>query len=72
VVRDLVDKGKEKNVMLIIDNLQSGADAGKGIAEELGCKRVILTNFPGGFDNTETWEKAIDYNIKLILEAIAK
>ena len=72
VVKELVDKGREENVTLIIDNLQSGQDAGAGIAEELGCTRIILSNFPGGFDNTETWEKAIDENIRLILEAIAQ
>jgi len=71
VAKELVDKGREAKVTLIIDNLQSGKDAGKGIAEELGCKRVILSNFPGGFDNTETWEKAIDRNIELILEVVA-
>jgi zinc transport system substrate-binding protein len=72
VVKELVDKGREAEVALIIDNLQSGKDAGKGIAEELGGKRVILSNFPGGFDNTETWEKAIDWNIELLLETIAQ
>jgi len=72
VVKDLVDKGREENVTLIIDNLQSGADAGKAIAEELGCQRIIISNFPGGFDDTETWEKAIDYNIELILKAISQ
>jgi len=72
VVKELVDKGKEAKVVLIIDNLQSGQDAGAGIAEELGCKRIILSNFPGGFDNTETWEKAIDRNVELLLEAIAQ
>jgi len=72
VVRELVDTGKNRNVTLIIDNLQSGADAGKAIAEELDCERIVLSNFPGGFDNTETWEKAIDENIKRILEAIAQ
>jgi zinc transport system substrate-binding protein len=72
VVKDLVDQGRAENVTLIIDNLQSGQDAGAGIAEELGCQRVILSNFPGGFDNTETWEKAIDQNIELILGAIAQ
>jgi zinc transport system substrate-binding protein len=71
VVKDLVDKGREENVTLIIDNLQSGKDTGAGLAEELGCARIILSNFPGGFDNTETWEKAIDRNIELILEVIA-
>jgi len=72
VVKELVDKGKEAKVTLIIENLQSGKDAGAGIAEELGCKRIILSNFPGGFDNTETWEKAIDRNVELLLEAIGQ
>ncbi len=72
VVKGLVDKGREAKIALIIDNLQSGADAGKGVAEELGCQRITLSNFPGGFDNTETWEKAIDRNIELILGAISQ
>jgi zinc transport system substrate-binding protein len=71
MVKSLVDKGKEANISLIIDNMQSGKDAGAGIAEELGCRRVILSNFPGCYENAETWEKAIDCNVKLILEALA-
>jgi zinc transport system substrate-binding protein len=70
VVKDLIDQGREANVTLIIDNLQSGKDAGKAIAEEIGCGRITLSNFPGGFDNTKTWEKAIDRNIELILDAV--
>ena len=70
VVKELVDKGREGKVTLIIDNMQSGKDAGAGIAEELGSARVILSNFPGGYENTETWEKAIDYNVELLLEVI--
>ena len=69
VTKELVDKGREGNVTLIIDNLQSGQDAGAGLAEELGCARIILSNFPGGFDNTETWEKTLNYNVDLILDA---
>jgi zinc transport system substrate-binding protein len=72
VVKELVDKGKEGEVTLIIDNMQSGQDAGAGIAEELGSARVILSNFPGGYDNTETWEKAIEYNVALLLAAIGR
>lgn len=69
VVRELVDSGRNSGVTLVIDNLQSGQDAGAGIAEELGITRIILSNFPGGFPDTETWEKAIDKNVQLILEA---
>lgn len=72
VLRELVDKGREGKVTLIIDNMQSGKDAGAGMAEELGSKRIILSNFPGGYENTETWEKAIDYNVTLLLEAVAQ
>ena len=72
VVKELVDKGREGKVTLIIDNMQSGKDTGAGIAEELASARVILSNFPGGYENTETWEKAIDYNVELLLESITQ
>ena len=72
LIKELVDKGRAENVTLIIDNLQSGEDAGVPVANDLDCTRIILSNFPGGFDNTETWEKAIDENVRRILEAIAQ
>ncbi len=71
VVKELVDKGRAGQVTLIVDNLHSGRDAGQAIAEELGSSRVILSNFPGGLADTETWEKAFELNIELILEALA-
>jgi zinc transport system substrate-binding protein len=72
MVKDLVDTGRASEVTLIIDNLQSGQDAGAGIAEELEVTRIILSNFPGGFTDTDTWEEAIDENIRLILEATSQ
>lgn len=72
VIGDLVDMGKAEGVSLIIDNIQSGEDAGAAIAEELSCRRLVLSNFPGGFAGTETWEKAIDFNIGLIAEAVGR
>jgi zinc transport system substrate-binding protein len=68
VIKDLVDKGKSAKVTLVVNNLQDSADAGKGIAEELGAVSLNLSNFPGGLDNTETWEKAIDANIDLLFK----
>jgi zinc transport system substrate-binding protein len=70
VVKDLVDKGKANGVTLVINNLQDGEDAGQGIAASIGAKNINLSNFPGGFSNTDTWEKAIDYNVNLLLNAI--
>lgn len=71
-VKDLIDKGKAEGAKLVINNLQDGQDAGKAIAQGLGIQNLNLSNFPGGFDNTETWEKAIDYNVDLILNALAQ
>jgi len=70
--RELVDKGKKAGVTLVIDNLQSGRDTGKALAVELGAERVILSNFPGAYETSGTWEEEIDYNIDLILEAISR
>ena len=72
VVKELVDKGREGKVILVIDNMQSGQDAGAGIAEELKSARVILSNFPGGYEGMETWEKTIEYNVALLLTATGR
>jgi zinc transport system substrate-binding protein len=45
VVR-LTKTGRSQHAILVIDNMQSGPDAGKGIAETLKIPHVVLTNFP--------------------------
>jgi zinc transport system substrate-binding protein len=72
LTKELVDKGRVEAASLVVDNLQNGKDAGRAIAEELGVKQINLSNFPGGFDNTDTWEKAVTYNIDTILNATGK
>jgi len=72
IVKEMVDQGRAGGVTLVIDNVQSGQDAGAGIAEELGSARVILSNFPGCYEGTDTWEETIDYNVALLLDAISK
>ena len=71
-VQDLVDLGRSENVILVIDNMQSGVDAGAGIAEDINASQVTLSNFPGGYENTDTWEDTIDYNIELLIEALSE
>ncbi|MCX7912907.1 MAG: metal ABC transporter substrate-binding protein, partial [Dehalococcoidales bacterium] len=44
VVRELVDKGREAGVVLVIDNMQTGGEAGRSLAEELGVKHIVLSN----------------------------
>jgi len=45
VVR-LLQTGRDRRVVAVVDNLQSGPDTGKSIAETLGRPHVVLTSFP--------------------------
>ena len=67
----LITEAEQTGVALIIDNLQSGATAlGESIGQDIEAIPVTISNFPGGLENTETWEKAIDKNVDLLLEAL--
>jgi zinc transport system substrate-binding protein len=69
-VNQLITEANQAGVVLIIDNLQSGsATLGASIEQDVEAIPVTISNFPGGFENTETWEKAIDKNVDLLLEA---
>jgi zinc transport system substrate-binding protein len=71
-MQELIDQGKQGGVVIVIGNLQSGtSDAGITMASGIGAVQVTISNFPGGFDNTETWEKAIDKDVNLMLQAVA-
>ncbi len=52
--------GKETRVFMVVDNLQSGPDTGKGIAETLGAPHVVLTNFPSEKGYLPTLEENVD------------
>jgi zinc transport system substrate-binding protein len=69
-IEKLVEQGREAGVTLVIDNLHNDANQGKPIATELGCKRVVLYNFPGVDEKTKTWEDTFETNINLILDAV--
>jgi zinc transport system substrate-binding protein len=71
-VEDAIRSGRDQAVRLVIDNLQSGKQAGLGIAKEIGAVQVTLSNFPGGFEGTENWEKSVERNIDLLISAIGK
>jgi zinc transport system substrate-binding protein len=69
----LVETARDAGVALVIDNLQSGATGNsEALAGDIGAVQVVVSNFPGGFNGTETWEKALDRNIELLLDALDK
>jgi zinc transport system substrate-binding protein len=59
-IASLIRIGREKKAVMIVDNLQSGPDAGKGIAEALGTPHVILSNFPSEKGYTATLSENVD------------
>ncbi|HOV90900.1 MAG TPA: metal ABC transporter substrate-binding protein [Syntrophorhabdaceae bacterium] len=66
---NLIKIGKRNKVVLVVDNLQSGPDTGRAIAESLDVPHVVLTNFPSekGYihtlkENVEIILKALKYN----------
>ena len=65
-IANLVRTGKAEEAVLVADNLQSGPDAGKGIAEALGVPHVALANFPleNGYAAT------LDDNVNAVLAAL--
>lgn len=69
-IQELINKGKQEGVKLVVDNLQSGPDAGKGIAKELGAVQVTISNFPGALPQTDTWAAAVEKNVELLLDAV--
>ena len=70
-VAALVDQAEQAGVALVIDNLQSGSTTlGASLGQDIEAIPVTISNFPGGLENTETWEKAIDRNVDLLLAAL--
>jgi zinc transport system substrate-binding protein len=63
---DLTRIGKEKKAVIVVDNLQSGPDAGKGIAEGLGTPHVILSNFP----SEKGYAATLSENVDAVLAAV--
>jgi len=70
-VQQLITEAIEAGVVLVIDNLQSGTTTlGASLGQDIEAIPVTISNFPGGLENTETWEKAIDKNVDLLLDAL--
>jgi zinc transport system substrate-binding protein len=65
---ELVEKGKKEGVKIVVDNLQSGPDAGRSIAETIRAKHVVLTNFPSENGYLATLGK----NAEAIIDAAMK
>ncbi len=71
-IKNLINIGREKEVKIIIDNLQAGPDTGKVIADELKIPHLTISNFPNVFPKTPTLRKTLLENAKRIIETYEK
>ncbi|OIP93983.1 MAG: hypothetical protein CO013_05810 [Syntrophobacterales bacterium CG_4_8_14_3_um_filter_58_8] len=60
--------GREQQATAVVDNLQSGPDTGKGIAESLGVPHVVLTNFP----SEKGYLATLGENVDAIVAAVGR
>lgn len=69
-ISNLVSVGTEKNVQMVIDNLQSGVDVGREVANRIGAVHVILTNFPETSPGVENVTMMLKYNAETLKTAL--
>lgn len=67
---ELVAKGREAGVDLVIDNLQSGVSFGAKLAHALGAVHVVLTNFPGALPGTPDLPSMLAANAEAVFSAV--
>ncbi len=65
---EAVGKAKKEGVKLVVDNLQSGPEAGRRIAEEIGARHIVLSNFPLNGSYIETLRENVE---KVLIAALS-
>ncbi|HDP69595.1 MAG TPA: zinc ABC transporter substrate-binding protein [Actinobacteria bacterium] len=70
IIKDLVDKCNDNNVKLVIDNLQSGANVGLQVAQDVGANHIILSNFPGAIEGANDYEGNLNHNLGEVLSNV--
>ena len=68
VLTDILSAVKNTPVSGVIDNYQSGADAGLPLALELGVAHVVLSNFPGSSDDAPDYFSLLRHNVQQLHE----
>ena len=68
---DLIKKGKNAGVKIIIENLQSGEiELVKRLSTELNAYSVVLSGFPYTCPTCNSWESSVQNNINILLKVI--
>ena len=66
----LAESGKKAGVRVVIDNMQSGAEAGVPLAGEIGAAHVAFSNFPLFVQEVPDYETLLRHNCDLLTAAL--
>jgi len=66
----LAESGKKAGVRVVIDNMQSGAEAGVPLAGEIGAAHVAFSNFPLFVQEAPDYETLLRHNCDLLTAAL--
>jgi ABC-type Zn uptake system ZnuABC Zn-binding protein ZnuA len=69
-IKTIIDIAKQKNAMLVIDNLQSAAGFGSVFSRELGIGHLIITNFPQANKQQHRYLSSLSENINKIFHSV--
>jgi ABC-type Zn uptake system ZnuABC Zn-binding protein ZnuA len=63
-LQSLVNDAKKAHVRLVIANLQEGRQLSEALADQVGAKLVVFSNFPSMEENQDTFEALIHDNLR--------
>jgi len=64
---ELVRLGRERGTKIVVDCLQTGANAGAKLSEQIGASRAILSGYPGGAPYTVNWEDSVARSLRSVI-----
>jgi zinc transport system substrate-binding protein len=62
----VAESAERAGVRVVVDNMQSGPEAGRALAEDIGAPHVALSNFP----LNGSYEQTLLNNIRILLSAV--
>jgi len=66
----IITNATRSHAVLVIDNIQSGTELGKKIANEIGAIEVAISNFPGIAPNLNNVTSVMKWNAQQIAKAL--
>ncbi|HDJ89065.1 MAG TPA: hypothetical protein ENG40_00015 [Thermoprotei archaeon] len=69
---NIVRNASQAEVILIIDNIQSGVEFGEKLASIIGGVEVSITNFPGIYPELKNMTMVMKWNVERLSKALAE